>query len=605
MKNSQDEALRWLHEHVELVEGDVGPSKGNKRSTKETYLDLIELALNGYDLPAFHQASVDAGTGHIPDVQAYSRVTSIVGILLANGRIPEHRQLWASMMTACCEDLHRHEGNLMVDFAVKEVMLAYFAMEDKVDSALSAPWLTALGLIEPYRNYYYTNITVTDKEKLHNINIYNMVGEYLRERAGLTDATAYFAAHWPHQLTLFDENGMYKDPGNPTLYDLTTRCQIQLLLGSGYEGPYREALDEQLKKAGLQTLFMQSAAGELPYGGRSNQYLFNEALLAANAEYEACRYKELGDLKTAGAFKRAARLAIDSLHRWLIEESPPRHIKNFFPTDSGYGTEDYGYYAKYMATFGTFLYIAVLSVDDSIEEYTCPAEIGGYAWQTSDAFHKVFANCGGYSIEIDTRADAYYDATGLGRLHKRGVPSELALSMPCAAEPKYRLPETVRGKALSLCAGWMIEAGDVQWLCEGELAPECKVVIVNEALDEVEWSVTYSGGEIPEGMRIRETYALTEAGLAIGVEQLGEVEHVPYYQVPLLLTNGKYETMITSEDKGISVVMGDYRYDVVSEHKLTTVESKLGNRNGIYTLARFEGEMGRPLQLLLKLTSGE
>lgn len=603
MKNSQEEALRWLHEHVEKVAVEDQPIK----SSKERYLDLIELALNGYDLPAFHQASVDAESGHIPDVQAYSRVTSILGILLAAGRIPEHRPLWERMMTAICEDLHRHEGNLMVDFAVKEVMLTYFAMKDKVDAALSAPWLAALGRIEPYRNYYYTNETVRDKEKLHNINIYNMVGEYLRERAGLTDTTAYYAVHWPHQLTLFDDNGMYKDPGNPMLYDLTTRCQIQLLLGSGYEGEYRSALDEQLKKGGLQTLFMQSAAGELPYGGRSSQYLFNEALVAANAEYEALRYKELGDLKTAGAFKRAARLAMDSLHRWLIEENTPRHIKNLFPVDSGYGTEDYGYYAKYMATFGTFLYMAVLSADDTIEEYSCPAEIGGYVWQTSDAFHKVFANCGGYSMAIDTRADAYYDATGLGRLHKRGVPTELALSMPCAAQPKYRLPESIRGKALSLCAGWKDEAGNIQWLSECDRALDCAIEVVKEAQDEVKLILTYSsGGEIPDGMRIRESYVLTAGGLAIGVDLLGEAEErVPYYQVPLLLTNGKGETAFTSSDKEISVVMEGYRYDVVSESLLTVMESEHGNRNGMYTWARFEGDMGQPLHLVLKLTSGE
>jgi hypothetical protein len=595
--NVQD-AIPWLHRHSQLVQDKGCPGK----STKQHYLDLIELAFNGYDLPAFHQASVEAETGHIPDVQAYSRVTSITGILLANRRIPEHLQLWKSMMTACCEDLHCHQGNLMVDFAVKEVMLSYFAMKEGVDRETSTKWLGALQQIEPYRNYYYTNQTVTDKEKLHNINIYNMVGEYFRERAGLTDTTAYFETHWPHQLTLFDENGMYRDPGNPILYDLTTRCQIQLLLGTGYQGPYREALDEQLRKAGLQTLFMQSAAGELPYGGRSNQYLFNEALIAANAEYEACRYKQLGDLKTAGAFKRTARLALNSLQRWLIEESPPRHIKNFFPLDSGYGTEDYGYYAKYMATFGTFLYIAVLSVDDSIEEYTCPAEIGGYTWQTSDAFHKVFANCGGYSIEIDTRADHNYDATGLGRLHKRGVPTELALSMPCSAEPKYRLPESVRSKALSLCAGWMDGAGEVQWLSDSEFLSDYSVEIVKEDQDEVICCVTYSGGGIPEGMRIRETYTLTEAGLAIQVEQLGETPSVLYYQVPLLLTNGKHETTIASSDKEISVVMDGYRYDVVSQHKLTALGSEHGNRNGIYTLAQLEGEMGQPLQLFLNLT---
>lgn len=104
-------------------------------------------------------------------------------------------------------------------------------------------------------------------------------------------------------------------------------------------------------------------------------------------------------------------------------------------------TDPYGYYDKYMVSMACFLYIGMLDCDDSIREYPCPAEVGGYIFKTSDYFHKVFANKCGQSIEIDLRCDPKHDATGLGRIHKRGFPTELALSVPFPANPAYYITE--------------------------------------------------------------------------------------------------------------------------------------------------------------------
>ena len=57
----------------------------------------------------------------------------------------------------------------------------------------------------------------------------------------------------------------------------------------------------------------------------------------------------------------------------------------------------------------------------------CPAEIGGYCWHVSPAFHKLIANVAGQHLVVDTAADLKYDATGLGRLHRHGHPVALPL----------------------------------------------------------------------------------------------------------------------------------------------------------------------------------
>ena len=63
-----------------------------------------------------------------------------------------------------------------------------------------------------------------------------------------------------------------------------------MLLHFGYRGKYYEQIDNCPKKAGLLSLTMQSPNGEMPFGGRSNQFLHNETWMAAIFEYEANRY---------------------------------------------------------------------------------------------------------------------------------------------------------------------------------------------------------------------------------------------------------------------------------------------------------------------------
>ena len=54
------------------------------------------------------------------------------------------------------------------------------------------------------------------------------------------------------------------------------------------------------------TLAMQLAAGEIPYGGRSNQFLHNDTMYAALCEWYASRAIRRGDRKTAARFRSAA-----------------------------------------------------------------------------------------------------------------------------------------------------------------------------------------------------------------------------------------------------------------------------------------------------------
>ncbi|MDF2964007.1 MAG: hypothetical protein K0S39_5742 [Paenibacillus sp.] len=591
----QTDMLKWIQQQQ------VPDSFISTGVTKNMYLDIMERTLNAYNKDELERRLPQKSAGKVDDIQAYSRITSIIGILISKGRLKGYRVLWERMMDACCLEFHRARHNPMVDFSVKEIMVAYMAMNDQLDETVQTRWLAELSKVEPERNYFHLLREGRDPSKLHNINVYNMVGEYLRETVGLTETKPYFARHWPVQLELFDENGMYRDPNCPILYDLATRCQIQLMLHYGYRGPYFEALDGLLKKAGLCTLFMQSAAFQFPYGGRSNQYLFNEALVAANAEYEACRYRDLGDLKTAGAFKRCARLAVQSIFRWLQRE-PPRHIKNMYAVDSKIGTESYGYYDKYMATLGSFIYLAHLFADDQIPEQPCPAETGGYIWETSDDFHKIFANAAGYSLQIDTKADHHYDSTGLGRFHRRGVPGELGLSAPFTATPSYVLPEEAQGANLTIGPGWTDGSGSRIFLSDLSEGLEHKLHVLEVDSSQVLFELEYYGDAIKGCTSVKERYLLSEKGLEIQTGLDGYSGSEPLlFRIPVLHSNGQDVTKLIGEAAAgeISVALEDRMYVVRTNGSCKITDFTIANRNGRYFVLQLEGQLQASVHLQL------
>lgn len=589
------------------------------------YLDIMEIALSAYPIDILHKRLGEYQANGVDDPHAYFRITSILGILIANGRKTDLYPLWEGMMDVCCRDFSKdcRIGNLRHDFSLKEIILVYRAMKNTAPTQKLAQWADDLRQLDPYRVFSYT-LKARPQQELHNILIYNMAGVHLCNQEGLVnpdifDIDEYLSLHWPSQLARFDKNGMYRDPGEPILYDITTRVQLQLMLGQGYSGNHSALLDEHMKNGALMSLFMQSSAFVLPYGGRSNQYQFNEALLASCFEYEALRYKNLGDLKTAGMFKRGAHMAAQSIIRWIKDVDTPHHIKNFYPIESKIGTEDYGYYDKYMATMGCFIYPALLFADDTIEECACPAELGGYVFETPPHFHKVFANCGGYTVEIDTSADFHYDSTGLGRLHKTGVPVELGLSVPLTKTPKYVVAQSVLNQSRNLCysPGWQTSNGGIQYLSELSEGLWSTFDIITETPNCVAFSITYSGcnsrkdggcGNEWDGKDsifngctgVCELYTIDQSGVTCEVSLMDPLTNTIYYTVPLLDTNGSDTSDISIIENGIQVALLGHELHITSNGNISLEPHSYGNRNGEYKAAVIQ-KSGSRLCIQLKL----
>lgn len=191
-----------------------------------------------------------------------------------------------------------------------------------------------------------------------------------------------------------------------------------------------------------------------------------------------------------------------------------------------------------------------------------------------DEFHKVFASAGGYSIEIDGCADRQYDASGLGRIHYRGAPAEIALSMPFAKEPKYILDREENKQGRSICAFWVSD-GVRKYLSEESLG--CMVSNVVTANGNARFSVTY---DTCEGA-VREKYIISKEGISIScTSDFGDMS----YCVPVLASNGKDEPTAEINGGKCCIELDGWVYEISWPSRLESVFSGhlIYNRNGVY-----------------------
>ena len=410
--------------------------------TKGEYLDLMQAAVSAYsdEHIARYIENVERDGVH---EHGFPRLTANIGVLIANGRLRDKVETFRRMMTISCRGAAKgkmkYEGN---EFSVKELVAAMVEVErvKLFDRSVTDAWRADLAKVEAQR--CYRCLPKIGAPRANNWCVFGCASEQARIAAGVGGDAAHVEKYVTDQLRWFDANGMYRDPNQPAVYDIVTRLQFMLILHYGYDGPSRARLEELLDRSADPTLAMLSASGEIPYGGRSNQFLHNHTFYAAACEWYAARYHARGDAARAARFRRAARIAVDALQDWLAVR-PMRHIKNFYPRGSGergsgIGCEGYAYFDKYMVTMGSWAMLGHLFADESVQpvaEPSCASAPSSFA--TTPDFHWVFLKAGGYSAQFDYNADPHYDCDGLGRLQREGAPAVLCMSVPCALKPSY------------------------------------------------------------------------------------------------------------------------------------------------------------------------
>ncbi len=529
---------------------------------KEIYIDIMERAFLAYDKERISAYIDDVKKNGLKE-HGFPRLAADLAILNAFDRCTEYRELMLEMMDMCCEKMpHNKAAN---EFSVREIVCAVKLLEKTktVEQSRIQAWVNALAAFDPYTDY---NVVTKPFESRGNWAAFGAVSEIVRSKLCGADSTEFIDNQISSLLGDFDENGMYKDPHNPMVYDYVTRVLLDYMLFAGYDSKYRNILEQHVKDASYYAAHLQSVTGEMPFGGRSNQFFHNQMWIAADYEFLATFFAAHGDAQKSGEFKAAARKAAENLAPWLSMSSL-RSLKNRYPTDTMIGCEGYGYFNKYMITLASIAYIAYQFADDSIQPTEAPCEKGGYVCRTSDAFHKVALNGFGYSMEIDTNADFAYDACGLGKLQKAGYPDTLCLSVPFPPKDASYKTEQENVRAMSLCP-YLERDGKTLYGSEYPLA------YIGESVTDDEISVLFT--QELDGNRIELSYSLLSAGAEL------KADLATGFMLPVFEYDGESFTKITEKDGELVVSYQNHICRFLFVAPLDKQFERYYNRNGRY-----------------------
>lgn len=513
---------------------------------KEKYIHIMEQALNCYtekEIAEYLTATEENGYKE----HGFPRLTANIGILLSFGKVPHLKDLFVRMMDACTLQMPAVStakyGGYGNDFSVFEVCNCLKAIKDAdlFDKETVNTWYDRMRGFLPRQGY-----TARAKDKMTPIGnwaAFSGLSEIAREKIlGVAD-TEFIETQIASQLLSVNASGLYKDPGNPVVYDLGPRVLFALMLKFGYDGESAKALSAILEKSADITAKMQSVTGEIPFGGRSNQMVFNEMEMASVMEYYADFYHRKGDTEKAGKAKAGAVLAVNRTMAYLNREVAT-HAKNAYDHDLKIGCEQYAYFNKYMITTASYAYFSYLLCNESILPTVSVAEKGGYVAQMDDDFHKLFLNAGDYFAEIELRADFHYDAGGLGRIHKKNCPSDICLSVPFPADEKQGYQtENKNSRPMSLCC---YAENEGETLYGSERYAEYRVL--KQEADEDIAKATVECVLSKDITAITE-YTVTRSGVEISLSGAPEGG----FMLPAFLFDGARETEIEEKDGSISI----------------------------------------------------
>ncbi len=541
---------------------------------KNRYIALMAKCLTAYSDEQiqnyFDRVKEEGLTEH-----GFPRLTSNLGILIAHGIRTDLLPLFIEMMDLCCHSIPFVKA--ANEFSVREIVCCIMECEQlrSVPTEKITEWKTALALIEPEKCYNQFART-PEQNNIRNWALFTALSEHMRGYIGLPVSEEFIEIQLASQIKYIDENGMYmdhqgSDAHNPMVYDIGPRALLSKLLHFGYRGRYYEKIDACLRQAGLLSLRMQSVTGELPFGGRSNQFLFNEAIQIELFEYEATRYEREGNLALASAFRAGIEKALGCIEMWLAR-TPIRHNKNRFPTESKYGCEKYAYFDKYMITVASYLHSAYLLHTPPSVELPAPQEIKTDAFALSKHFHKIFLRGGSYFLEFDTNADLKYDARGLGRVHKAGAPSAICLSVACPRKPNYRIDRD-DAVTLSLCPALPLKDGS--WLFALGKKTQYSIVSLSEdgVSAQLVLSCTFENGESVEAR-----YEVSDSGVEITVSGNGKVGHM----LPAFAFDGERNTEISANEHSLTVAYDGYVCRYTTNGTIRDTGNIACNRNGHY-----------------------
>jgi hypothetical protein len=492
---------------------------------------------------------------------------------------------WATLRLSQRKAATGHE-----DFYPPQLAHALPLLKGKVDAARYAQWEKNLRSFDPAKTYRTSG---------GNWNVVAVSGEWLFHQEGLRPDTRFIEQSLAGQARQFGHPwGLYTE--GPMAYDQFPRMWAADMVAHGYDGALAKPLAEVLRRGAITSLFMESPAGELPTGGRSAHHQWNEAAEAVTFEIGCARAKGAGDVAMARAFKRGAHLALGSLLRWRRPSGEMQIVKNWVDPKEQFAYEGYSAHSQYNLLPAAMLVLAheQAAKTENVAEGPAPADVGGYVLDVRERFNKVFANAGGTYVELDTAADPHYNATGLLRVHAKGVDPQIGPSDALTAEAVSKYPAASPRTTAAVGAAWKNAAGEWVRLAEfgsGKLPP-AELRVEREEATHVRFDVRYTG--LPKGGpgSVTEHYALAPGRVTQTSELTGYSGPVRLI-VPLLVDDGREKSKVEVSGRTIALTLGGstVSYTAAEAGKVSVEDALYPSRNGWYRLgvAEFPGGVSK------------
>jgi hypothetical protein len=505
----------------------------------------------------------------------------------------------AKAMDWACSQLKQRKGATgHEDFYPPPLAHALPLLKPHVPAERYERWVADLGSFDPYKIYRY-------EPGANNWNVVALSGEYLFHKLGIRADMTYVEDSVAAQGHHFDyAYGLYTE--GPMAYDHFPRLWAADLIAHGYDGRNAQNLTEALRRAAVTSLFMQSPTGELPTGGRSAHHQWNEAQQCVTYEIFASRAKRDGDSMLAGAYKRAAHLALASMFRWQRPSGEMWIVKNRVDPKHRHGYESYSSHSQYNLLPMAMLAIAYEHAEstEDVNESPCPAEVGGFVVDIRTTFHRVFANAGGMYVQVDVGADAGHNSTGLLRIHKRGHDPQLGPS-ESSIERGEEYPKDAKRTNAAVGVAWKDVNGNWKKLADyprGEIT-SAELSDLKTSRDRVSFTVTYTSYfSGPDA--VVERYVLTPDEVRVTYELPGYSGPMRLVW-PVLADIGDAKTQIATQGQTVIVSLNDdtQTFTAGGAASVLVEDAVYAFRNGWAKLAVAEYPTAAPATLVVKPTN--
>lgn len=302
------------------------------------------------------------------------------------------------------------------DFYTYHMMRALPMFKGVVPDEQYNAWVEGLGKVVP-KNMY------SEQFVHNNWSVLNGCGEFMRAAVGMTDMD------WTERTLALHRTGISANgtfAAEPFTYDVFPRYYLSGILQAGYRGDHFDFYRDRMWRGAWVTLFLQTPPGQLVTGSRSAHHCWNEAQMCKLLELYATAYQRAGREREAAIFKRAARLALETMAFWLNDDGSFNVVKHRLgpeqPTGPGAGHayELYTQHTCYGLQAAAMLGMAWLLADDSIPEQPAPPDVGGFLFRIDENYRNWFAGAAGTYVQYRFLGDGYYDPAGVQRIHFRG-----------------------------------------------------------------------------------------------------------------------------------------------------------------------------------------